>query len=192
MRITTIVITTSRSTNVKPRRRSRASLAAPPPPRLSTLPLGIRCAIGRFLVRLAVHAEYILAAPAGGLGVVLIAAQAPFGLVREGVARDLAQQPDLLAVGAIGKLDAFDQLVEALRPAVRALLHRTEIRLVAVVLIFVDGRVHLPKSGAELPFPLDTHTSARERHRHAREDQQNGEGDDQLYKRQPSLFLALH
>src|SRR3954453_18108315 len=136
MRMTTIVITTMSSTKVKPRRRCKARRVRWAAGGVALLPLGIRLAIGRFLIRLAVNAENILAAPAGGRRVVLVAAQAPLVLVSEGVARDLAQQPHLLAVRAVGELDALNQLLEALRPAVRALFHRAEIRLVAIVFVF--------------------------------------------------------
>src|SRR5579872_6214545 len=97
MMITMMVITTISSTKVKPSR---------------PLPLRIRRSIGCSLLCLAVNREDVLPAPIGGLRVVLIAAKAPFGLAGEGVERNGAEEADLLAVGVIGQLDAFDELLE--------------------------------------------------------------------------------
>src|SRR5204863_4113935 len=143
MSTTMIEITTVSSTNVKPRRRRQF------------LPFRIGCAIARLLVSLGVDRKHILPAPAGRFGVVLIAAQAPFGLAGERVARDFAQQLDLLAVRAVGELDALDELLQGLGPAVGPGLDRPEISRVAVVLVLVDGVVHLVDGLAQFALALD-------------------------------------
>src|ERR1041385_8813176 len=103
IRITMMVITTISSTKVKPRTReiqARFPALAALRSRFG-LPLGIRFAIGRLLIRLGIHCKHILSAPTGGSGVVLIAAQTPLVLAGERIAWDLAEQPDFLAVGAV-------------------------------------------------------------------------------------------
>src|SRR5690242_6066857 len=99
-RITMMVITTMSSTKVKP---SLADLGVRP-----TLPLGICRAIGRLIAGFAIDVEDVLSTPARGLGVVLVAAQAPVFLLGEGVPRDPAEEADLLAVGGV-EFYALDQ-----------------------------------------------------------------------------------
>src|SRR5689334_18194483 len=119
MRITMIVTTTISSTKVNPRmwrrppglRTRQAGRPAPP------LPLGIRSAIGSLICRLAIHVENTLSAPGETLGVILIAAQAPFGPAGERVDGNAAQETHLLSIGT-GQLDAFHQLVQRLGPVV--------------------------------------------------------------------------
>src|SRR4051794_19940496 len=125
IRMTTIVITTSSSTKVKPRRwrstvRGRRGREAGRGEHASArpLPLGIRFAIGRFLISLAVHRKHILAPPTRGRGIILIAAKAPVVLPGKRVAGYFAQQLDLLAVGTIGDLHAFHEHLEGFRPAI--------------------------------------------------------------------------
>src|SRR3954452_14870874 len=90
-----IVITTINSTKVKPRRRF---IDLPAPFRTGLLPLRIRRSIRCLILRLTVYVKHALTAPTQRLGVVLVAAQAPFGLARERVHRDAAEEPHLLAV----------------------------------------------------------------------------------------------
>src|SRR5438094_878804 len=104
--MTTMVMTTISSTNVKPNA-------------LALLPLRIGFSIRRLLIRLAVHGKHILSAPTGGFGIVLIAAQTPFGFAGEGIAWNLAQQLDLLSVGTVRELDSLHQDLQSLRPTVR-------------------------------------------------------------------------
>src|ERR1022692_546226 len=94
MRTTMMVITTISSTKVKPRSRFMARRARPS----AGLPFCIGLSIGCLFGCLAVHIEYALAAPTQRLGVILIAAQAPFGLAGERIYRDAAQEAHLLAV----------------------------------------------------------------------------------------------
>src|SRR4051794_36880645 len=179
IRMTTMVITTTSSTNVKPRRRCSAERGTEERVRAGTrLPLGIKFAIGRLLIRLAVHAEHILSAPTHGRRVVLIAAEAPIVLAGERIARDFPQQLDLLPVGTVGQLHTLHQLLETLGPTVGADLRRAEILQIAVVLVLVDRGVHFPKRGAEVALALDANAGAGQRHRHAGEDQQYGESHD--------------
>src|SRR5450756_2485469 len=107
IRITMIVITTINSTKVKPRSRCMARRARP----FTGLPFRIGLSIGCLILCLAVHVEYALAAPAQALGVVLVAAHAPFGLPRERIRRDAAQEAHLLAVRA-RQFHAFHQDVQ--------------------------------------------------------------------------------
>src|SRR5262249_3102401 len=151
-----MVITTISSTKVKPRTReiqARFPAGAALRSRFE-LPLGIRFAIGRLLIRLGIDCKHILPTPAGGSGVVLIAAQSPLVLAGERIARDLPEQPDFLAVGAVRQLYTLDELFERLRPAVGAGLHGAEISRVAVILIYVDGRVHFFERGPQVALAL--------------------------------------
>src|SRR5436305_9421397 len=106
--MTTIVMTTISSTKVKPRRRRHRLSGA--------LPLGISFAIGSLLISLAVNRKHVLPAPTGRGGIVLVAAETPFRLAGERVARNFAQQLDHFPIGAVRDFDALHQLLERLRP----------------------------------------------------------------------------
>src|ERR1700754_2717750 len=97
-----MVITTIISTKVKPRAPRR-------------LPLRVCCAIACLLRRLTVDIEYALAAPALALGVVLIAAHAPFGFARERIDGDAEQEADFLSIGP-GEFDALHQNIQRFGP----------------------------------------------------------------------------
>src|SRR5690242_18780172 len=101
IRMTMIDTTTISSTNVKP----RTARAAGRLPRTVASPIG--CLFHGF----AVDVKDVLAAPALGLGVVLIAAHPPFALTGERVDRDTAEESHLLAAGAFGQFYAFHELV---------------------------------------------------------------------------------
>src|SRR6516165_11093471 len=102
MRMTMMATTTISSTKVKPRSRRGAA----------RLPFRIARSIGSPVVGFAVNIKDILAPPTVGLGIILIAPQAPVRLAGKRVARDAPEQEDLLILGGIGELDAFYQLLE--------------------------------------------------------------------------------
>src|ERR1019366_10629645 len=109
IRITMMVITTINSTKVKPRSRWMARRARS----FTRLPFCVGLSIGFLFLCLAVHVEHALAAPTKRLGVVLVAAHAPFGLARKRIRRDAAQEAHLLAVRA-RQFHAFHQNVQRL------------------------------------------------------------------------------
>src|SRR5271157_3727400 len=175
IRITIIVMTTISSTKVKPRRRAlwaRKSFHGPASGRLTIgrrlticptwpgplpgLPLGVRSSIGSLLGGLGVDVEDVLAAPTGGLGVVLIAAQSPVGLAGDRIARDVAQEAHLLAFGT-RQLHALHQHLEGFRVTVRVHLVGAEVALIAIVLILVDGLPHFAQGVAKLALALRAH-----------------------------------
>src|SRR5208337_2987768 len=178
IRITMIVITTISSTKVKPRR--------------PLLPLRIGRSIGRFLVRLGVHIEYVLAAPTICCGIVLVAPHAPFGRVGERIVRNAAQQLDLLVVGGAADLHSIHQVLQRLRPAIGALLHQAEHAHVAIVFVLVDGQAHVVERIAQRALALRAHLGPRQRHRHAGEDQHDGERHDQFHQGQSTLLPPPH
>src|SRR6516165_3119473 len=207
MMITMMVITTISSTNVKPRRAlwerppglreasaSRTGLAWRPAADLEvcpTLPLRIGRAIGCLVLRLRVYGEHVLSTPTGGFRVVLIAAQAPFRLAGEWVLGNGAQEADLLAVGVVGELHAFDQLVERLGVAIGADLHRAEVAGVAEILVLIDRAVNGAQIVAQLALALHPDAGARQRYGHAAEDEHDRERHDQLHQRQSPLIAPL-
>ena len=104
-----IVITTINSTKLKP---------APRPER-PPITIPNKASHPGLIARLTVNVKHVLAAPAGGLGVVLVAAHAPFVLARERVPRDAAQEPHLLAVRRCWQFHALHQDFQRLRLVVR-------------------------------------------------------------------------
>src|SRR5450759_1946539 len=138
IRITMIVITTINSTKVKPRSRRMARRARP----FTGLPFCVGLSIGCLILCLAVHVKHALAAPAQALGVVLVAAHAPFGLPGKGIRWDAAQEAHLLAVRA-WQLHAFHQDVQGLGPVIGAEFLGAEIAEVGIILVLVDGCAHL-------------------------------------------------
>src|SRR5581483_7169522 len=116
IRMTMMVTTTINSTKVKPRR-----------PRLNgRLPFAIASPIGSFLVGFTVHIEDVLAAPTLGIGIILIAAHAPFGFAGERIDGDAAEEPQLLVFGAVGHLHPLHEDIERFRITVGALFDRSE------------------------------------------------------------------
>src|ERR1039457_4570233 len=106
MRITMIVITTINSTKVKPRRRFLARRARS----FTGLPFCVGLSIGCLFLCLAVHVEHALAAPAKRLGVVLVAAHAPFDLARKRIPGDAARKALLLAPRPGGSVYGQDRM----------------------------------------------------------------------------------
>src|SRR5579885_3443533 len=102
---TMIAMTTISSMKVKPRNREMGTRewgrVPLPDGRGSESPLRIWSTIGSLLVGFAVDVKHVLAAPACGFRIVLVAAQAPVGGVGEGVTRDAAKQADFLVFGAV-------------------------------------------------------------------------------------------
>src|SRR5579872_3029786 len=116
MRMTMMVTTTINSTKVKPRR----------PRRGGRLPGAIASPIGSLLIGFAVDIEDVLAAPTLRIRVVLIAAEAPFGLAGKGIEGDSAQEAHLLIFGVIGHFHAFNENIQRLGITVGALFDGSE------------------------------------------------------------------
>src|SRR5580692_10465514 len=106
MRITMIVITTIISTKVKPARFKPCFRR--PWARATFSVIRICSPTAVFLCSLAVYIEHILPPKTLRRGVVLVAAQTPFGGVCERVHRNAAQELELLAIRT-GQLHAFHQ-----------------------------------------------------------------------------------
>ena len=114
---------------------------------------------------LGVDVENILAAPTGGIGVVLIAAQAPFGLLVNG-SRGMRRRKRNFLPSRPGQLHALHQDVQRFRVTVGAHLGRTEVACVAIVLELVDGLPHFAQGVAQVALALRAHLVARQRHCH--------------------------
>src|ERR1043165_1930527 len=112
-----IVTTTISSTKLNPRCRLPGS---------RPLPICISAPIRVLVARLTINVEYVLAAPAGGLGVVLVAAHTPLVLSREWVPRNVPQEAHLLTLGVVGQLHPFHQDLQRLGITVAAQLGRAE------------------------------------------------------------------
>src|ERR1039457_1684606 len=131
IRSTMMVITTINSTKVKP--RSLAKRHERPRPKGRVLPIGIWSPIRILVAGFGVDVEDVLAAPAGGLGVVLIAAHPPFVLIRERVDRDVAQELHHLTVRALRQFYPRHQHFQAFGVTVGSGLDRTEVPRIAII-----------------------------------------------------------
>src|SRR5579864_1748051 len=189
IRTTMMVMTTISSTKVNPRGTDQRGLRSGCSP--AGLPFGIGRAIGCLLVSLAVDVEHVLAAPTGGLGVVLVAAHTPFAVACKGIAGNPPQEMHFLVFGA-GQLHALHQLLQGLGIAVGALLERAERAGIGEILIFVDGIAHVPQVVAQLPLAFRAHFGTRQRHGHTGEDEHDRESHDQLHQGQTSLVAPPH
>src|SRR5579872_2290488 len=182
MRMTMMATTTINSTNVKPR-----SL------RLSgRLPLAVASPIGSLFAGFTENIKNVLTAPTGGIGVVLIAAHSPFGFAGERIARNPAQEPHLLILGAARQLHAVHQYVERFRIAVGALFDGSERIAVGVVFVLIDGPAYIVQGEAELAFALGSHFGPRQRDRHARQDEHDREGHNQLDQGHTAPVIWFH
>src|SRR5579875_1376271 len=154
------------------------------------LPLRIRSAIGGLFVGFAIDVEYVLSAPAGRIGIVLVAAQAPVGGAGERIARNAAQQADFLIFGAIGHFHAIHQHLKRFRVSVGTLLDGAEHIGVGQVFVLVDGMANFVQRVAQRALSLGTYARPRQRHRHGSENQHDREGYDQLHQREAALVPA--
>src|SRR5262249_46085735 len=76
--------------------------------------------------------------------------------------------------------------------AVGPYLHRAQVSGVAEILILVDRVVYRAQVVAQLTLALRADAPARQRHRHAAQNQQDREGHDQLHERQSLLLPPSH
>src|SRR3954471_709743 len=113
----------------------------PPRPRRARLPVDILRAVEGGTVAPGVDVVNVLAAPAGGIRIVLIGAHAPLLCVRHRVHRDAAQELQLPSAGVAVGPDALDQDLELRRIPFRARLQlgRRDLLQIGGVLVAIDG-----------------------------------------------------
>src|SRR5436190_8020482 len=166
-RITISASTTINSMIVKPR-----------------LPVLVLRPIKRSPVRGRADVEHILPAPGGGVGVVLVRPQAPFGRLDHRVDRYASQEPDFATGHIVRGRYAFDQRLQRFRiPLAAGLdLEGRDLAEIRRILELVDRGAHFAKRPPELGFTLPRGRHFRQRHRRRRENDDDGRHHEQLDK----------
>src|SRR5450830_1749495 len=137
-----------------------------------------------------IHVVDVLSAPRARVRIVLIAPQSPFRLARHRVDRDLPEEP-LLLLDLPHEIDAFHELLERFRIALRIEVHRDEA-LIRETFVVVDRAAHRAQLLAQLHLLLPDDAEARHGDDHRREDEDAGAYDDELDEREAARAPPGH
>src|SRR5215469_3630331 len=129
--------------------------------------------------------EDVLTTEGVRVGVVLVGAEAPFGVAGHRVGGDLAQETYLFSLD----VDSADEGVEVGRIAKGVCLD-LEGSFIGSVLVFVDGGPHFPEVAAEFALLLALDLKARDGDSDPRQNSDDGYRDDEFDECEAGLWIC--